>query len=212
MKKYIAVLIIFLPSFIFAQSHIGSVKLGVFTPSATDAGFIIGYEGGWYIDNHFFAGWSVDWLNKNYVDQTLVAQFNDFYGPNSTLNELRAKTNLHAIPIMGSMTASWPIGPRTNAFVTGAAGIEMLLIFYRNYENPNNDEFHGAFDFAWRLGGGVAYELGPRSDVLFEIDYHHSQPSWNYDVKDPQTGRTRVFERQFDMSGIMMRIGVRFYF
>ena len=205
-------MIILIPSIIFGQSNIGSVKLGLFNPSATDAGFIIGYEGGWYIDSHFFAGWSVDWFNKNYVDQTLVQQFNNFYGLNGTLNELRAKTNLHAIPIMGSMTFSWPVGPRTNAFVTGAAGVEALLIFYRNYENPDNDEFHGAFDFAWQLGGGVAYELGRRSDVLFELDYHNSMPSWDYNVSDPQTGRTKVFERQFDMSGIMMRVGVRFYF
>lgn len=212
MKKQIVLLIIFFPAVIFAQHNLGSVRLGVFDPSATGAGFIIGYEGGWYIDNHFSAGWSIDWFNKNYVDQKLVSQFNDFYGPNSSLNELRAKTNLHAIPIMGNMTISWPVGPRTNAFITGGAGIEVLLIFYRNYENPNNDSFHSAFDYAWQLGGGVSYELGYRSDLLIELGYHNSKPSWDYNVTDPQTGRTRVFQRQFDMSGIMLRAGVRFYF
>ncbi len=212
MKRIIALAILCMPLMISAQPHYGSVKFGVFTPGATDAGFIIGYEGGWNIDDNFMVGWSADWFNKNYVDQQLVSQFSDFFGPNSTLNELRAKTNLHAVPLMGNVTGSWDVGPRMRAFFTGAAGVEALLIFYRNYDNPDNNEFKAAFDFAWRIGGGVAYELGRRSDVFAEIDYHYSQPSWQYDVRDSQTGRNKVFERKFDMSGLMMRIGFRFYY
>lgn len=212
MKKLTMFFIFVLPIIAVAQPHIGSVKVGMFDPGATSAGFIIGYEGGWNIDDNFFIGWSADWFNKNYVDQKLAAEFNDFYGPNSTLNELRAKTNLHAIPLMGSVNGSWLIAPRTRAFVTGAAGVEILLIFYRNYENPSNDEFRGAYDFAWRLGGGVAYEIGRRSDAFVEIDYHYSQPSWEYNVTDSSTGKKKVFERKYDMSGILMRVGFRFYF
>ncbi|MCL5029429.1 MAG: outer membrane beta-barrel protein [Bacteroidetes bacterium] len=212
MKKLFCFLMIIFPSIIFAQPHFGSVKLGIFNPSATEAGFIIGYEGGWAIDNNFIIGLSADWFNKNYVDQNLVTQFNDYYGVNSSLNEIRAKTNLHAIPLMGTATASFPISPRTNLFFTGGVGVEVLLIFYRNYDNPDNNDFHGAFDFAWQIGSGVAYELGPRSDVLVELSYHNSQPSWDYNVYDPNTGRSRVFQRSFDMSGVMMRAGFRFYF
>jgi hypothetical protein len=211
-KRILTAIILCLPILINAQDHFGSVKFGMFSPAATDNGFIIGYEGGWNIDDNFIVGWSADWFNKNYIDQKLVKEFNDFYGPNSTLNELRAKTNLHAIPLMGSVTGSWPIAPRMNAFFTAAAGVEALLIFYRNYDNPDNNEFKGAFDFAWRIGGGVAYELGRRSDAIFELAYHNSEPSWQYDVRDSQTGKTRVFERKFDMSGLMMRVGFRFYF
>jgi len=211
MKKLIFMILLVLPAIMNAQQHIGIVKVGVFNPSATDAGFIIGYEGGWSMDNNLYVGWSADWFNKNYVDGNLVSQFNDFYGLNSTLNELRAKTNLHAIPLMGSLTGSWPVAPRVNAFVTGAAGIEVLLIFYKNYQNPDNNEFRGAFDFAWRLGGGLSYELGRRSDAFVEIDYHNSEPSWDYTVTDA-LGRQKVFERKFDMSGLMLRVGVRFYY
>ena len=212
MKKLFILTALLFPVSIFAQSHFGSVKLGLFDPSATGSGFIIGYEGGWYIDNNFIIGWDIDWFNKNYTDESLVTQFNDFYGLNYSLNELRAKTNLHAIPLMGTFTASWPVARRTNAYFTGSAGLEMLLIFYRNYDNPDNSSFHGAFDFAWQLGGGISYELGLRSDAIVELAYHYSQPSWEYSVTDPQTGRTRVFSRSFDMSGIMLRVGFRFYF
>jgi hypothetical protein len=212
MKKMISLLILLLPIFMPAQSKFSSVKLGLFTPGATDAGFILGYEGGWYVDDSFLIGYSADWFNKNYIDQKFISQINDIYGPNSNLNELRAKTNLHSIPIMGSVTGNWVIAQKTRAFVTGAAGLEVLLIFYHDYTNPNDSKFQGAFDFSWRLGFGIMYELGRKSDAIAEIAYHHSKPSWQYDVRDDATGIRHTFERSYDMSGVLMRIGFRFYF
>lgn len=214
MKKRVLVFIfIFISSVTSAQFDVGAIKLGSFNPEATDAGFIIGYEGGWYIDENFLFGWSADWFRVNYVDRKLVNDYNDFFGPiYSELNELRAKTNLHSIPLMISINANQEIAPRTRAFLTGAAGVEVLLVFYRDYINPEDDEFQGAFDFAWRLGGGISYEIGRRSDAFFELTYHASKPSWEYEVKDENTGRTKVFERRFDMNGFLMRVGFRFFF
>jgi hypothetical protein len=213
MKKLILLLSICFPLIISAQFDVGAVKLGSFNPSATDAGFIIGYEGGWHIDDNFLFGWSADWFHRNYVDRRLVDQYNDFFGPiQSELNELRARTNLHSIPLMLSVNANQLIAPRTRAFFTGSAGIEVLLIFYRNYQRPQDDEFEGAFDFTWRLGGGIAYELGRRSDAFVELTYHYSRPSYEYEVHDSQSGKTKIFERSFDMSGMMMRVGFRFFF
>ena len=214
MKKYLGFILLLAPALAFAQPHmgIGSIKLGVFDPSATNAGFIIGYEGGWAVDRNLSLGWSVDWFHKDYIDQNLVSQLNNLHGIDGSLNELRASTNLHAIPLMANATASWAVAPRTYAYFTGGLGLEMLLISYHNYDNPNTDDFHSAFDFAWQLGGGVGFVLGPRSDLIFELTYHYSQPSWQYDATDPVTGRTRTFEQSFDMSGFMMRTGLRFYF
>jgi opacity protein-like surface antigen len=213
MKKFLIFAVLFVPAIVSAQHHSAAIKLGHFNPSATDGGFIVGYLGEKYIDRNFDIGWSVDWFHKNYVDQTLVAEFNDYYQiPRSEVNELRAKTNLHDIPLMFNMTAKLPVGPRIKAYITGGLGVEVLLIFYQNFQNPNEDEFKGAFDFSWRLGGGLAYELGRRSDLIAEITYHSSQPSWTYEVNDPQSGFKRIFERKFDMSGIMTRLGFKFYF
>jgi hypothetical protein len=212
MKKLVFLLFVFLPILLTAQSKFSSVKLGMFTPGATETGFIIGYEGGWYVDDNFLVGYSADWFNKNYVDQKFIGQIKDVYGPAVTDVELIAKTNLHSIPLMGSVTGNWQIAPRTRAFVTGAAGLEVLLIFYRDYTNPNDDKFQGAFDFSWRLGFGIMYELGSRSDAIAEISYHSSTPSWQYDVRDSNTGIRHTFERRYDMSGVMLRVGFRFYF
>ncbi len=87
-----------------------------------------------------------------------------------------------------------------------------MLIFYRNYQNPNEDEFEGAFDFNWRLGMGIAFQIGRRSDLIAELAYHSSAPSWSYELDDPLVGRKRVFERVFDMSGLMARVGLKFYY
>ena len=210
MKKYFFFLL-FIPFALNAQTHFGTVKAGIFSPSATETGFILGYEGGWRIDNNISVGWSVDWFNKNYMDKNYVTQLNEFYGPiNSSLNELRAKTNLHSIPLTGVAEVYWPVAHRTKIYFTGSAGLEVLLIFYRNYDSPDNSTLKGAYDFCWRLGAGALYELGARSDVMFELAYHSSNPSWQYSVND--NGRTRVFERSYDMSGLLARIGLRFYF
>ena len=44
----------------FPQWNTGAVKLGYFNPSATDGGFIIGFEGGRHFDKYMSWNWSVD--------------------------------------------------------------------------------------------------------------------------------------------------------
>lgn len=214
MKRSILLLIMILLTFsIYGQRKSSTIKLGNFSPSATESGFVIGYEGGKYIDRNFDIGWSVDWFHKNYVDQTLVNELNNYYGFfESELNEVRAKTNLHSIPVLFNMRAKLPMSPRVAAYITGGVGVEALLIFYRDYQYPDEDKFDGAFDFNWRLGMGLAFQIGRRSDLVAELVYHSSSPSWSYELDDPLVGRKRVFERVFDMSGLMARVGFKFYY
>jgi hypothetical protein len=196
---------------VFAQWNTAAIKFGVFNPSAADGGFIIGYEGGPFVDNGFSFGWSIDWFHRDYVDKKLVAEFNDYYGiGRGSINELRAKTNLHDFPLMLNATAKFPVSPFVKMFLTGGIGGEVLLIHYRNFQNPDESEFQAAFDFNWRAGIGLVYELGYRSEIFGELSYHRSMPSWTYEVEEQ--GYKRFFEREFDMSGMMARIGFRFYY
>ena len=209
----IVLLLLFFVNSLFAQRNSSTIKLGNFSPSATESGFVIGYEGGKFIDRNFDIGWSVDWFHKDYVDQSLVSDLNDYYGYfDSQLNEVRAKTNLHSIPVLFNMRAKFPMAPRVSAYVSAGLGAEALLIFYRDYQHPNEDEFDAAFDFNWRLGMGVAFQIGRRSDIIAELVYHSSQPSWSYEIDDPSVGYKRILEREFDMSGVMARIGFKFYY
>ncbi|HAB53711.1 MAG: hypothetical protein A2315_10020 [Ignavibacteria bacterium RIFOXYB2_FULL_35_12] len=212
MKKAILVFILMLTSNSFAQLNSASIKLGYFNPTATDGGFIIGYEGGKIIDERLLFGWSIDWFHSNYVDKKLVSEFNQVYPISiGQVNELRAKTNLHEFPILLNFRGEFPVAPLTRFYATGGVGIEFLLINYRSFQNPENDEFKAAFDFSWRIGAGVLYRIGSRSEIFGQIDYHSSEPSWEYEVNDGGIGK-RIFERSFDMSGIMARVGLRFFY
>lgn len=208
MKKLLILFIVLLHTSLLAQFGSSAIKLGYFHPSAAKGGFIIGYEGGRDID-YFFFGWSIDWYHKNYVDKRLVDDITPSFG-SGEITELRAKTNIHDFPVMAVGAVRFPVAPRTFLYVHGGIGAEMLLVNYRNFQNPDQDEFKVAFDFNWRLGLGGAFELGPRTEVFGELTYHNSEPSWEFEVDTPAGKKT--FERIFDMSGVMARVGVRFFY
>ena len=213
MKKVIVAVLFFLPLSIFAQYGSSSIKFGYFNPSATDGGFVIGYQGAKYFDADFNIGWSVDWFHKSYIDQKLVTEFTNFYGiPNSSINELRAKTNLHDIPFMFNVSMERYLAPRVKGYITAGAGLEVLLIFYRNFQKPDENEIKSAFDFGWQIGSGLQFQIGRRSDLLFELAYHSARPSWTYEVNDPTNNYKKILEREFNMSGIMARVGFKFYY
>jgi opacity protein-like surface antigen len=211
MKKLTLIFLLIFCHYSYGQNSAAAIKLGSFMPEATGAGFIIGYEGGSYIDDNFNFGWSIDWFHKNYVDKTLVESFDEVYGVSGDINELRASTNLHDFPLMINITAKFPVAPRAKIYGTGGVGVEVLIINYRNIENPDESELKGAFDFCWRIGLGAAYNIGPRSEILLEMTYHYSQPSWTYEADVENVGR-KTFERVYDMSGVMIRAGFRFFY
>ena len=213
MKTLLLLLLISISMNTFAQWGMGAVKIGRFSPSATEGGFIIGFEGGKAVDRNLSLGVSLDWFHKDFVDKRLVQNLDNIYGlDGGSINVLRAQTNLHDFPLMLNLTASFPAGPFVNFFVTGGVGAEVLLISYSNFQEPGKDEFQSAFDFFWSLGGGISYMLGRRSDIFGELTYHAAQPGWQYEAYDPVTNRRETFERSFDMSGLMFRVGVRFYY
>ncbi len=213
MKKIIVVLFFLITGITSAQWGTSSIKLGFFNPSATDGGFIVGFDAGKFIDRNFSWNVSFDWFHKNYVDKRLVAELDNYYtGTIGTLNELRATTNIHDFPVMLNVIAKFPINRRTQFYLTGGIGAEVLFINYRNFLNPEEDEFEAAFDFNWRLGLGAALAVGPRSEVFSEITYHNSNPGSQYEVEDSGIYPARVFERSYDMSGLMARIGFRFFY
>jgi len=210
MKKLVLILSLFSICNSFAQLNSASIKLGFFNPTATNGGFIIGYEGGKIIDERLIFGWSIDWFHSSYVDKKLVSDFNEAYGFGQ-INELRAKTNLNEFPILLNFRAEFPVAPFTRVYGTGGVGVEFLLINYRSFKNPDNDDIKAAFDFSWRIGAGILYRIGSRSELFGQLDYHSSEPSWEYEVNDDNLGK-RIFERSFDMSGVMARVGLRFFY
>lgn len=215
MEKVLAIVILLVVSS-FAQNKTALIKLGYYSPEATNGGLVLGYQGAKAIDENFEYGWSFDWFNKNYVDKKLVKEFELAGFPNSELNELRAKTNVHNIPIMLSLTGKYRLDRRFDVYVSGSFGVDVLLIFYRSYQNPEDDDLKIAGDFAYMFSVGGITSIGSRSEFLAELSYFSAEPGWQYEVETvssiTNTKTKKVFERVFDMSGIMARIGFKFYY
>jgi|YNPMSStandDraft_2_1061718.scaffolds.fasta_scaffold00017_1 hypothetical protein len=211
MKKIlIIVFIIFANSLFFAQNA-AAIKLGFFNPNVTDGGFIIGFEGGKRIDEALDICYSIDWFKKNYTDKKFSAKVEQFVNIPGVDYELVGKTSLNSFPLMLSITAKIPLTPIIKPYLTGGFGGEMLVITYRDYVNPKKSKGEVAFDFNWRAGAGVIYVIGSKSNLFGEITYHNSMPSFDYEVKDTN-GNKRLFERVYDMRGLMIRMGVRYWY
>ena len=212
MNNLVFIFIIVLPTLIFPQRHSAVISFGHFKPEATDGGFILGYKGEKFIDRNLSIGWDVSWYHKSFVDKVLLEQYVKYYGVvDGEISERRSTTNLHSIPLMASISAYIPLFPIISAYITGSAGAEALLIFYDNLQDADQNEFKTAWDFSWQIGTGVAYKIGNKSDLIGEISYHNSNPSWIYSVTDPQTGATKHLEQSFDMSGFALKFGFKFF-
>jgi hypothetical protein len=210
MKKYV-LFIMLLQIPVFAQWNTSAIKLGAFVPNSAGAGFIVGYEGSHFFDPQFSFGWTIDWYHSNFTDAKVVNDLNNIPGLTGNTNELRAKTNLHDFPVMAVGTVRFPITPLSDVYFMGGLGAEVLFVNYSNFDNPSQSDFKTAFDFNWRIGVGGSYGFGKKSEVFAELAYHSSAPSWTYEGYNT-AGNKVTYERIFDMSGMMFRVGVRFYY
>ena len=209
--KTLSLLLLIIPTILLGQYNTAAINFGRFSPAATDGGFIIGYKGESFMDKNLSLGWSASWFHKEYVDQVLLDEVQNYYGVvDGSITENKATTNLHSVPLMFSLTSYFPVFPIVSAYITGSAGIEGLLIVYKNLQNENENEFKSAWDFAWEIGTGLTYKLGNRSDFFGEVSYHNSNPSWSYKIKDNQSGKTKLLEQSFDMSGVAFKFGFKF--
>ena len=104
--KNILFLLILIPATIFAQQNTASINFGRFNPAATEGGFIIGYKGENFMDRNLSIGWSTSWFHKQYVNQELLNEIQRYHGvADATVTERKAKTNLHSVPLLFSLTS-----------------------------------------------------------------------------------------------------------
>ncbi|MDY0018247.1 MAG: outer membrane beta-barrel protein, partial [Candidatus Delongbacteria bacterium] len=182
-----------------------AIKAGMFFPQACDGGFDLGFEYGYHIDTNLDVGLSLDWFKKEFTDKDYIGDVENIQGDlTGTQYKNIGKVTIYDFPVMVSVTAKFPINNKLKWFALGGLGAEMLYASLEAYEDASGtyEETVLAFDFNWRLGGGIMYNLGARSEVFGELAYHYSKPSF-----DDDNGITT----EYDMSGIMSRVGVRFF-
>ena len=205
MKKMIAIMIVTAAFGLSAQKNMGAIKAGMFFPQACDGGFDLGFEYGYHIDTNLDVGLSLDWFKKEFTDKDYIGDVENIEGDLSgTQYKNIGKVTIYDFPVMVSVTAKFPINNKLKWFALGGLGAEMLYASLEAYEDASGtyEESVLAFDFNWRLGGGIMYNLGARSEIFGELAYHYSKPSFD-DDNDITT--------EYDMSGILSRVGVRFF-
>jgi opacity protein-like surface antigen len=210
MRKYMIIAAMTVLTALGAQQKIGAIKAGMFFPQACEGGFDLGFEYGLHIDTNLDVALSLDWFKKEFTDKDYIGDVEQYDNTIiGTQYKDLGKITIYDFPLMLSVTAKFPFTNKVKWFGTGGLGAEMLYASMKTYdandgaEVETKDESTFAFDFNWRLGGGVMYNLGARSEVFGELAYHYSKPSFEDD-----NGITT----EYDMSGIMSRIGVRFFF
>ena len=211
MKKYILIAITIVAFSLNAQQKIGAIKAGMFFPQACDGGFDLGIEYGLHIDTNLDVSLSLDWFKKEFEDKDAKGEYEEIPGLTADQLVKLSETTIYDFPLMVAVTAKFPYSDKIKWFATGGLGAEMLYASYNTYDGDEMDEKSElAFDFNWRLGGGAIYNLGQSSEVFGEVAFHYSKPSYEYE--DEIGGTEYTLEREYDMSGIMSRLGVRFFF
>jgi len=213
MKKLLVALVALIAFSANAQQNAAAIKLGVFTPKACETGFIVGYEQGRHIDENLDVAISIDWFKKDFEDKTKIKSESQVGGNLSAdINQKVAETTIYDFPVMLSLTAKFPVAHKTKVYATGGFGAELLYASYHNYVSTTDvkEEKKFAFDWNWRLGGGALYQLGDKSEIFGELTFHYSIPDYENEYK---VGSSTIIETtEYDMYGLLSRVGVRYYF
>jgi len=208
MKKITMMIVLLAIMSVYSQQKIGAIKAGMFFPAACDGGFDLGLEYGLHIDTNLDVSVEMGWFKKDFEDEEFESDYENVPGLVGADMAQLSETTIYDFPLMLLVTAKFPINFSYKWFATGGLGAEMLYASYNTFDDDTKHEL--AFDFNWRLGGGMIYNLGERSEVLMEVGYHYSKPSYEYE--DNIGGTDVTFKREYDMSGILTRVGVRFFF
>ncbi|MCK5033504.1 MAG: outer membrane beta-barrel protein [Calditrichia bacterium] len=207
MKNILTILMILIFSAgIFAQGSFTDFKIGLLMPSDAETGFIGGIGFGKMVDEKVGAGLELNYYGKTFTKETKVAEDPATIGTTGSstyVTEIENSTTL--IPIMFNVVLVTQAGPNFDLRFTGGVGYELLWVNENNYQDGYEDtRFYSGF--AWQVGAGASIPMSRNSDIFAEAMYHGGSPSKDEGKELGLPVRTEV-----DMSGFMVRLGIRLY-
>ncbi len=207
MKHILTILMILIFSAgIFAQGSFTDFKIGLLMPSDAETGFIGGIGFGKMVDEKVGAGLELNYYGKTFTKETKVAEDPATIGTTGSstyVTEIENSTTL--IPIMFNVVLVTQAGPNFDLRFTGGVGYELLWVNENNYQDGYEDtRFYSGF--AWQVGAGASIPMSRNSDIFAEAMYHGGSPSKDEGKELGLPVRTEV-----DMSGFMVRLGIRLY-
>ncbi len=188
-----------------AQTSFTDLQGGILMPSGAKDGFIGGIGMGRMIDKNIGYGFEINYYYKSYVQETEVLQQDQGQvTPVQVTTLIDNSTRL--LPVYFRLTYNTAVSPTFDLRIVGALGYEFM---WNSEENniSNIDETRFYSGFGWYIGGGFALPISDAADFMGEAAYHSSYPSRS----EGETADGLPIRTEIDLSGLMLRIGLRIY-
>jgi hypothetical protein len=206
MKLSILTIIIVLitTTIVLGQHTIFEVEGGALFPKDTETGTIIGVTGGRMVDENLGWAFEAQYFWRTFTKEYTVSETGGATQQETIVTEIENSTKM--LPIMGKIIYLSQIAPSLDIRISGGIGYAFLWNTEANYVEgiEESNSFSG---FAWQLGAGISLPISRAADFFGEMVYFNSKPS-----RDAGTTQAGLPQRtEIDMSGLLLRIGVRFY-
>jgi len=198
--KTTLLLIIFITTFTtsaIGQHTMFEMEGGALFPQDTETGTIIGLSIGRMADENLAWAFEAQYFWRTYTQEyTTQTQ--------TIVTEIENSTKM--LPIMGKIIYLTQIAPSLDLRLSGGIGYAFLWNKEANYV-IGEEESNSFSGFAWEVGAGISIPISRAADFFGELNYFYSTPS--RDAGKTVEGLPQRTE--IDMSGLLLRVGVRIY-
>jgi hypothetical protein len=199
MKKNLVsfIIIIICATGVMGQHTMFEIEGGALFPQDTETGTIIGLSAGRMADENFGWAFEAQYFWRTYTKEYATQQ-------ETIVTEIENSTKM--LPVMGKIIYLSQIAPSLDLRISGGIGYAFLWNREANYL-VGKEESNSFSGFAWEIGAGISLPISRAADFFGEVNYFYSTPSREED----RTIEGLPQRTEIDMSGILLRIGVRLY-
>jgi len=182
---------------VMSQHTMFEIEGGALFPQDTETGTIIGLTVGRMADENLGWAFEAQYFWRTYTQEYATQQ-------QTIVTEIENSTKM--LPVMGKIIYLSQIAPSLALRISGGIGYAFLWNKEANYLE-GKEESNSFSGLAWEIGAGISLPISRAADFFGEINYFYSIPS----RKEDRTIEGLPQRTEIDMSGILLRIGVRLY-
>ncbi len=206
MKKNLIsfIILITLATGVMSQHTMFELEGGALFPQDTETGTIIGLTIGRMADENLGWAFETQYFWRTYTKEFTVSETGGTTQQETIVTEIENSTKM--LPVMGKIIYLSQIAPSLDIRISGGIGYAFLWNREANYL-LGKEESNSYSGLAWEIGAGISLPISRAADFFGEINYFYSTPSREED----KTIEGLPQRTEIDMSGILLRIGVRLY-
>lgn len=203
-RNVLVITILIAATSVYSQNTIFELKGGALFPEGTEMGVTIGLGVGRMLDENI--GWSfeADYFWRTYTKETTVKIDEGTATETTIATEIENSTKM--LPLLGKLIYLTQIAPDLDLRVSGGLGYAFLWNTESNYL-INAEKSNSYSGFAWEIGAGISIPISRAADFYGELNYFSSKPSRD----EGETANGLPQRTEIDMSGLMVRVGIRIY-